>query len=258
MSPLNSSFDQTKCNSSCFQRCFSHHKLKLKKTHEEEQSPSRLLGGCRMDWCSLSGLVKISNTSCWGKKNQLGLKCEEVLTPWIIYSVKVCSIITEKLWIDSLIPTLWPGWGKLAWYVKKSLNEVNYELSQNEREPEWEANKKSKSSACCGLSVCRDSIVTHWAVHFYRASQLPEAPRIVWPAFWHQTQALTAQLAERILTFYWQTEESWRDPCCPSSAGCPGLVFSHCFYLCAELYWKHEWVQKKCIPFKNTKTNNDQ
>lgn len=175
------------------------------------------------------------------------------LTSWIIYSVKVCSIITQTLRIDSLIPTLWSGWGKLAWYVKKPLNKVSHELSQNEREPEWEANKKRKSSACCGLSVCRDSIVTHWAVHFYRASQLPEAPRIVWPAFWHRTQALTTQLAERILTFYWQTEESWRDPCCPSSADYPGLVFSHCFHLCAKPLLKAGVSSKEVYPFQKYK-----
>lgn len=92
----------------------------------------------------------------------------------------------------------------VQWYVQKSLNEMNFE-------PEREANKKGKSSACCGLSgVCGDGIVTHWAIHFYRASQLPEAPPIVWQTLWHWTQALTTQLSERILTFYWKTEESWR------------------------------------------------
>lgn len=90
---------------------------------------------------------------------------------------------------------------------KNSLNGVNYELNNNERSYWEKENKKRKSSACCGLSgVCGDSIVTHQAIHFYRASQLPETPFITWPVFWHRASAPNTQLSERILTFYWQRE----------------------------------------------------
>lgn len=146
MSPLNSSFDQTKCISSCFQRCFSHHQLKVKKAAEHKRMnrafqakvcQDGLVGwmdGCIDvgDWFSprwsklqLSSTRKsMDHLLCGGRK---------------YYHWKAANEYTA--WFPP-----WSGWGKLARCAEKSLNEMNYELCKNERSPsgKWATTKKKE------------------------------------------------------------------------------------------------------------------
>lgn len=129
MSPLNSSFDQTKCISSCFQRCFSHHQLKVKKAAEHKRMnrafQAKVCEDGLVGW--MDGLMLDTGS------HQDGANCNwaQLVTPWIIYSAAVGSIIAEKLLMRIQLDSH-PG-------------QVGVTLQEWE-EPEWEvsSNKKKK------------------------------------------------------------------------------------------------------------------
>lgn len=89
-SPLNSSFDQTKCISSCFRRCFSHHQLKLEKKAGRMRK-NRGFHGC---WKAV-GWIDVEIGSCEDLIPPVRIHQAEAErssdSPWIILSVKVGS-----------------------------------------------------------------------------------------------------------------------------------------------------------------------
>lgn len=105
---------------------------------------------------------------------------------WIFYFVKTGSTITKMNSPHSQCVYVGENNGMVC--EEKSLNAVKYELNHNARSLRGKGTKKGKSSACCGLSsIYEDTIVIHWTIHFYRASQFPKAPAIMWPVSWHWT-----------------------------------------------------------------------